>query len=118
MQEQSALTKLEKDPQDALFLASRTGDAEYVSFLVDAEGVDVNARDFDASALYHAAHCGQARVVAYLLSRGAVASTAAFEGERVAYAACAPIRVILKRHESRPIMASLTGYPRDMLSLF
>ena len=77
---------------------ARIGDLENVRLLIEVHGKDVNQiNEWNANALFYAAHGGHLDVVKFLLQSGAVCEEGEFLGERCFYGALNDeIRTVLK----------------------
>lgn len=94
---------LKKVPNGDVFEASRAGDVDRLSYLLES-GINVNARDqWDSVALYYACLAGHLDAARMLLQSGAICSEHTFDGDRCHYAALnLKVRKLLKAFEARP----------------
>ncbi|XP_008229841.1 PREDICTED: BTB/POZ domain-containing protein At2g04740 [Prunus mume] len=99
----AASLPLKKVPNGDVFEASRAGDVDRLSYLLES-GVNVNARDqWDSVALYYACLAGHLEAARMLLENGAICSEHTFDGDRCHYAALnLKVRKLLKAFEARP----------------
>ncbi|KAJ6804209.1 BTB/POZ domain-containing protein [Iris pallida] len=107
---------LKKVPTGDIFSAARAGDVSRLRAILDAGGVNVNARDrWDSVALYYACLAGHVDAARMLLEAGAICSERTFDGDRCHYAALnLRVRRLLKAFEARPPpLAPLAAAMRD-----
>ncbi|EEF30101.1 protein binding protein, putative [Ricinus communis] len=107
---------LKKVPNGDVFEASRAGDVDRLTYLLES-GVNVNARDqWDSVALYYACLAGHLDAARMLLENGAICSEHTFDGDRCHYAALnLKVRKLLKAFEARPPpLAPLQAALRDI----
>ncbi|KAK9830010.1 hypothetical protein WJX72_009170 [[Myrmecia] bisecta] len=91
-------------PRGDIYQACRVGDLQRVAYLVEHDGVEINARDrWDSVPLYYTCLAGHIEVARYLLEAGAVCNEFTFDGDRCHYASLTmAIRNLLRQYEARP----------------
>jgi uncharacterized protein len=90
-----------------------TGMLAAVKYLVDALGVDVNARDADGNtALHNAAARGDNEMILYLISKGADVKAINRKGQTVADMANGPLQRVQPFHETLALLAKMDVKPR------